>query len=59
MESTNPCTSLAELIELEFYSPSPKYSEKVCYPCRPLVAQNINIDFLLSNTDLCWMDVML
>ena len=51
-ESMHVLGRTAELIELEFYSPSPKYS-------RPLVARNVNIDFLLSNTDLCRMDVML
>ena len=29
------------------------------YPCKPLVARNCNIDFLLSNADLCKMDVTL
>ena len=49
----------ADTIDLEFYSPSPKYPEKVTYPCRPLVARGVNIDFLLSNADLCKMDARL
>ncbi len=49
----------ADELQLEFYSPSPKFNKKVTYPCKPLVARNCNIDFLLSNSDLCKMDVTL
>ena len=58
-DSMNILGRTADELQLEFYSPSPKYPDKVTYPCKPLVARDCNIDFLLSNTDLCKMDVTL
>ena len=58
-DSMNILGRTEDLIELEFYSPSPKYPKKLVYPCRPLVARGVNINFLLSNADLCRMDVSL
>ena len=58
-DSMNILGRSADELQLEFYSPSPKYPDKVTYPCKPLVARDCNIDFLLSNTDLCKMDVTL
>ena len=56
-DSMNILGRTADELQLEFYSPSPKHQDKVTYPCKPLVARNCNIDFLLSNADLCKMDV--
>ena len=58
-DSMNILGRSADELQLEFYSPAPKFNKKVTYPCKPLVARNCNIDFLLSNADLCRMDVTL
>ena len=56
-DSMNILGRTADELQLEFYSPSPRQQDKVTYPCKPLVARNCNIEFLLSNTDLCKMGV--
>ena len=58
-DSMNIIGRSADELQLEFYSPAPRFNKKVMYPCKPLVARNCNIDFLLSNADLCKMDVTL
>ena len=45
----------AEDIHLEFYST--RDQQKVKYKCKPLIVRDCNIDFLLSNADLCKLDV--
>ena len=45
----------SEDIKLEFYST--KDNAQVKYKCRPLIVRDCNIDFLLSNADLCKLDV--
>ena len=45
----------AEDIHLEFYSTRDR--QTVNYKCKPLIVRDCNIDFLLSNADLCKLDV--
>ena len=45
----------AEDIHLEFYST--KDNARVKHKCKPLIVRDCNIDFLLSNADLCKLDV--
>lgn len=45
----------AEDIHLEFYST--RDQQRVKYKCKLLIVRDCNIDFLLSNADLCKLDV--